>query len=111
MGKKPTYTQEELLEKLEKHCIEEHLSKYTMAYPTWQCYLKRMAQSDSFADKVNNSLMVAEQWWERQGVEALNDKEYNNMMWTKMTNNKAFTKDHHALDMESRIKAMEDSAK
>ena len=103
------YTDKELFEKLQHHLIEEHLSKYTMAYPVWQTYLQRMAKDAEFKVKINNLLMVAEQWWEKQGVGALNDKEYNNMMWTKMTSNKAFTRDHNAVDLETRIEELEDA--
>ena len=107
MSKGNQYTQKQLIDHLIQHCIEDHLSKYTIAYPVWQTYLQRMEKDPRFAVKINNLLMVSEQWWEKQGVAALHDKDYNNMMWTKMTSNKAFTKDHAAIDVEERIEALE----
>lgn len=103
------YSDAELIKKLQTHVIDEHLSKYTMAYPIWSTYLQRMEKDAEFKSKIHNLLMIAEQWWEKQGVTALHDKEYNNMMWTKMTCNKAFTKDHVAIDLEDRIKELENA--
>jgi len=102
------YTDKQLLSRLKQHCIVLHLSKYTMAYPVWQTYLQRMEKDAEFKVKINSLLMEAEQWWELQGVMALNDREYNNMMWTKMTCNKSFTKDHTAIELEERIERLED---
>ena len=73
----------------------------------YHTYLQRMEKESDFKAKINNLLMVAEQWWERQGVTALNDKEYNNMMWTKMICNKVFTKNHDSIDLEERIERLE----
>lgn len=102
-----TFSDKELIAKLTEHCIDNHLSKYTLAYPVWQTFLKRMNKSEKFETKVNNLLMTADQWWERQGLNALHDKDYNNMMWTKMTSNKAFTKDHDAIDLEEIVSKLE----
>ena len=103
------YTDEQLIIKLEAHCIDEHLSKYTVAYPTWKTYRDRMKKSSELEVKVHNLLALSDQWWERQAIAALHDKDYNNMMWTKMTSNKAFTKDHSDAEILERLERLEDA--
>jgi len=102
------YSDKQLIDALKTHCIDEHLSKYTLAYPVWDTYILRMKKDAEFKTKIESLLMVAEQWWEKQGVQALENKDYNNMMWTKLTCNKTFTKNHEALDLEDRISKLEE---
>jgi len=103
------YTEDEILDSLRVHCIDEHLSKYTKHKPTWQAYLKRMKNDEEFTTKVNELLCEADQWFERQGLAALHDKDFNNVMFAKLTNNKAFTRDHLDAEMLERIEALEDA--
>lgn len=107
MGTGNTYTDKQLLTRLKRHCIDKHLSRYTIANPTWSGYKKRMDKDDLFASKVYNIMAEADQWWELQGVLALDNKDYNNAMYAKLTSNKAFTKDHAAADLEARIERLE----
>ena len=108
MGTNPTYSEEQILDRIKEHCIDNHMSKYTMAYPTWQGVLKRLKENPEFEDKVNTLLALADQWWEKKGQEALHDKDFNNVMYAKLTNSKPFTKDHAAVEVEERISRIEE---
>ncbi len=108
MGTNPTYSDKQLIDSLTVHCIDNHLSKYTKAYPTWQGYLKRMDKDADLADKVNELLCVADQWFEKKGLDALHDKDFNNVMFAKLTNNKPFTKDHTTVELENILNALEE---
>ena len=103
-----TYTDRQLLNRLTKHCIELHLSKFTVSRPTWNCYKKRMAENELFENKVQDIMATAEQWWELQGINALNDKDYNTGMYAKLTSNKAFMRDHKEIEFEERLEALEE---
>jgi len=103
------YTDAQLIKKLKDHVIDDHLSKYTIAYPVWQTYLKRMEKDSEFKAKVNNLLAVAEQYFERLAIDNITNKDFNTQLWTKLTCNKAFSKDHVAIDLEERIKELEDA--
>jgi len=101
------YSDKQLLGRLKQHCIVLHLSKYTLAYPTWTAYKKRMDKDPVLESKVYELLALSDQWWELQGIDALHDKDFNNVMYAKLTNNKSFTKDHTSIDLETRIERLE----
>ncbi len=102
-----TYSDKQLIAKITEHCIDNHLSKYTLAYPVWQTFLKRMDKSTKFKTKVNNIVAISDQWWELQGVNNLDNNQYNNAMYARLTSNKAFTKDHDAIDLEEIVSKLE----
>ena len=104
------YTDKQLLTRLKEHCVKLHLSKYTIAFPTWKTYRDRMAKDAVFETKVHELIALADQWFELKGLEALHDKDFNNVMFAKLTNNKSFTKDHTAIELEERIERLEDEA-
>jgi len=103
------YTDAQLIKKLKDHVMDEHLSKYTMAYPVWQTYVQRMGKDAEFKSKVHNLLAVSEQYFEKLAIENITNKDFNTQLWTKLTCNKAFSKDHVAIDLEDRIQAIEDA--
>ena len=97
MGTNPTYSEEYLIKRLSKHCIDEHLSKYTTFKPTWQGYLKRMDNSDEFANKVNDILAEADLWFNKTLVENMvyekDGKRLDPKLFALATANKKFTLD------------------
>ena len=103
------YTDEQMFDYLEKHCITDHLSKYTLHKPIWETYKQRMRKDPAFAAKIGELLAEADEWFERTGLDALHDKDFNNVMFAKLTNNKAFTKDHVTVEIEERIQELEDA--
>ncbi len=104
-----TYTNKKILDRLTKHCLDEHLSKYTMNAPSYKAVGLRMKVDEELREQVEDILLQADAWWERKGVEALHDTTFNNFMYVRLTNSKAFTKDHAAIDLEDRITVLEES--
>jgi len=102
-----SYTNKQLLTRLKRHCIEKHLSRYTIANPVWNTYLQRMEKDPILSDKIHNIMALADQWWEQIGIDALENNSYNNAMYARLTSNKAFTKDHDAIDLEEIVSKLE----
>ena len=103
------YTEEYLLSRIKEHCIDNHLSKWTITKPTWNGYTKRMKKDPEFASKVEESIALADQHFEKMALDNLLNKDFNTRLWQMLTKNKPFTKDHATLELEQRIEALEEA--
>ena len=101
------YSDKQLLIRLKSHCVKKHLSRHTLSYPTWNCFKKRIEKDPVFEIKVMDILALADEWWEIQGINNLENNQYNNGMYAKLTSNKSFTRDHMETDIQEIVERME----
>lgn len=105
-----TYSDDYLLKRLHTHIVKGMKSKYTLFKPTWQAYLKRMDLDADFASKVNDCLCEGDNEWEELGIAATKgEAEVNAGMYKTMVTNKRFALSHEVLELEERIKTLEES--
>ena len=105
------YTDKQILDRLREHLIDNMGSVWTMYKPTWQGVLKRMKKDDAFAEKVRNCEAEAMYLWEKMGIDALkgDNTDFNTGLYKHFTQNKKAFLSHEVLELEERIKELEDA--
>ncbi len=105
------YTDKQILDRLREHLIDNRGSVWTMHKPTWQGVMKRMKKDESFAEKVRDCEAEAMHKWERMGIDALlgDGTEFNTGLYKHFTANKKAWLSHEVLELEERIKELEDA--
>ena len=92
-----------MLKRLAKHCIDNKQSIHTITNPPWSFYKTQMSFDTSFADQANNIIAKGDSELEQIAIEALNDKTFNDRLWSKLVSNRTFTKDHLAIELEAKL--------
>ena len=107
------YTEEEILDRLREHMVDELLSKYSISRPTWQGIAKRMKKDEDFADKVHTIENDALAKWERVGLKALfgDNTDFNTQLFKMYVGSKKSFLPYEVLDLDERIEALEESRK
>lgn len=110
MGVANSYTDEEILEGLHAHMVDNLKSKYSMHNPmTWQGILKRMDKSEDLTSKVNSIENEALSAWEDVGLKALKGEadSFNTALYKMFVVNKRSFLSAETLDLEERIQVIE----
>ena len=105
------YTDEQILDRLREHLIDNLGSVWTMYKPTWQGVTKRMKTNPDFEERVRGLVAEANHKWESIGITALinNDEKFNVQLYRHFTANKKAFLSHEVLELEDRLKELEDA--
>lgn len=104
------YTDKQILDRLREHLIDNLGSVWTMHKPSWQGVQKRMKKDSGFDEKVRNIVAEANYAWEKIGLTALKEDNtnFNVTLYKHFTQNKKSFLSHEVLELEDRIKELED---
>jgi len=105
------YTDQQILDRLREHLIDNLGSVWTMSKPTWQGITKRMKKDAAFEEEVRDIVCEANHQWEKMGIKALvtGDETFNVQLYKHFTANKKAFLSHEVLELEERIKELEES--
>ena len=113
MGSANTYTDEEILDGLRVHMIDNKLSKYSFFKPmTWQGVLKRIDKDEELKRKVKSIEAEHNAIYEEMGLTALmnNDDKFNVPLFKMYAGAKKSFQTYETNELEERIEALEDES-
>ncbi len=111
MARPQLYTDDEILDKLRVHLIDNLGSVWTMHKPTWEGVKKRINHNEEFGSLVGDIVAEANYTWEKMGITALlaSDEGFNVSLFKHYTMNKKAFLSHEVLELDERLKALEES--